>query len=267
MATNPLPRVDTTFPNTARIYDYLLGGKDNYAADRAAAQRMVEVNPSAPRTALANRAFLRRAVRHAATEGGVRQFLDIGAGLPTRDNVHQVAMRAAPESRVVYVDRDPVVVVHGQALLATSPQVTVIQEDLRDPGDILDHPETQRLIDFERPVCLLLVAVLHFISDREDPLGILAHLCGVLAPGSYLVISHTVDESPALVMNAARRGFQNAGTPLSPRARPAVERFFDGFELVDPGLVEVDRWRPDDPVPPALSPSPWVLVGGVGHKP
>ncbi|PZG36596.1 hypothetical protein C1I98_26635 [Spongiactinospora gelatinilytica] len=267
MAATPPPRVDSSFPNSARIYDYMLGGKDNFASDRAAAQRMIEANPAAPFTARANRAFIRRAVRYAAVEAGVRQFLDIGAGLPTRENVHQVALRAAPESRVVYVDCDPVVVVHGQALLATSPQVAVINEDLRRPDEILRHAGTQALIDFERPVCVLLAAVLHFVADRENPAGIVRRLRDALAPGSHLVISHTTDESPALLMNAARRGFQNAGSPLTPRPRDVVLDFFEGFELVDPGLVPVEDWRPDDDTAPSVARPAWVLAAGVAHKP
>ncbi|MFI0418306.1 SAM-dependent methyltransferase [Spongiactinospora sp. 9N601] len=162
---------------------------------------------------------------------------------------------------------DPVVVVHGQALLATSPQVTVINEDLRRPDEILRHAGTQALIDFERPVCVLLAAVLHFVADRENPAGIVRRLRDALAPGSHLVISHTTDESPALLMNAARRGFQNAGSPLTPRPRDVVLDFFEGFDLVDPGLVPVEDWRPDDHTAPSVTRPAWVLAAGVAHKP
>ncbi|MFC4587237.1 SAM-dependent methyltransferase [Sphaerisporangium corydalis] len=257
---------DANIANGARIYDYLLGGKNNYVADRVAADRMIAENPGAPVTAKANRAFLGRAVRFLVEEAGIRQFLDVGAGLPTQQNVHEVAQRSAPDARVVYVDHDPVVVAHGQALLATSDAVTVIQADARRPADILDHPETCRLIDFSEPVAVLLVAVLHFVSDEEDPDGILARFAEVMAPGSHLAISHTVGESPAQVMAAAQRGFQGTGALLTPRTRPELRRFFQGFDILEPGLVRVAEWRPTIPPPPSSGNSPWVIVGGVGRK-
>ncbi|GII77885.1 hypothetical protein Sru01_28670 [Sphaerisporangium rufum] len=257
--------IDTRIPNGARIYDYILGGKNNYAADRAAGDQMIGTNPGAPATAKANRAFLGRAVRYLAEECGIRQFLDIGTGLPTQQNVHEVALAAVPDARVVYVDYDPVVVAHGQALLATSDSVTVIQGDLRRPGEIIDHPETRRFIDFGAPVAVLMVAVLHFVSDEEDPAGILARFAEVMAPGSHLVISHTVNEAPDQVMESAKQGFRGAGAPLTPRTRDEVRAFFAGFEPVEPGLVEVARWRPAIE-PPAGRKSPWVIVGGVARK-
>ena len=257
--------VDVSRPNGARIYDYMLGGKDNYPADRAAADEMIAANPAAPRTARANRAFLGRAVRFLAEEVGIRQFLDVGTGLPTQQNVHEVAQAIAPDARVVYVDYDPVVVAHGRALLANADTVTVVDADLRQPQAIVTHPDTRKLISFDEPVAVLLVAILHFISDEEDPFAIVSQLREAMAPGSYLVISHTVSESPAEVMAAAERGFRQSGAPLTPRTRAEVLRFFDGFELVEPGLVEVQRWRPLAPEPDTAR-SPWVLVGGVGRK-
>lgn len=258
--------VDAGVPNGARIYDYMLGGKDNYAADRAAAEAMIAANPGAPRTARANRAFLGRAVRFLAEEVGIRQFLDLGTGLPTQQNVHQVAQAVAPDARVVYVDYDPVVVVHGRALLATADAVDVVDGDLRRPDEILGHPDVGRLISFDQPLAVLLVAILHFISDEEDPAGIVARLRDAMAPGSYLVVSHTASESPDEVMAAAQQGFRSAGAPLTPRTRAEIQRFFAGFELVEPGLVEVAQWRPADPEPARPGKSPWVLLGGVGRK-
>jgi SAM-dependent methyltransferase len=251
-------------PNGARIYDYMLGGKDNYLADRMAAQAMLDANPAAWRTAQANRAFLGRAVRVAATEGGVRQFLDIGTGLPTQQNVHEVAQDVAPDSRTVYVDNDAVVIAHANGLLAATDGVAVVDGDLRRPGEILAHPGTRRLIDFSRPVAVLLVAVLHFVDDEDDPAAILRTLREAMAPGSYLIISHTIDESTEAVTGSARAGFQRAGSPLFPRTRARVLEFFEGFELLEPGLVDVQNWRPGD-TEEASGSSAWVLAGAVGR--
>jgi hypothetical protein len=255
-------------PNGARIYDYMLGGKDNFHADRVAAQAMLEASPAAWRTARANRGFLGRAVRLVAGEGGIRQFLDIGTGLPTQQNVHQVAQEAAPGSRVVYVDNDPMVVAHANALLAIAEGVAAIEGDLRRPADILAHPAAQ-LIDFSRPVGVLLVAVMHFIADEDDPGAIMATLRAAMAPGSYLILSHTIDEDAGGALDTAKSGFQRAGTPLFPRSRARVERFFDGFDLLEPGLVEVHTWRRDEAEEGEEEnvdgPSSWVLAGAVGR--
>jgi SAM-dependent methyltransferase len=264
----PAPaEIDRSVPNGARIYDYMLGGKDHFAVDRAAAEQMVAANPAAPRTARANRAFLGRAVRFLAEEAGIRQFLDLGTGLPTQHNVHQVAQVVIPDARVVYVDYDPIVVVHGRALLATTDTVTVVEGDLRRPDEILAHPETRRLIDFDEPMAVLLVAILHFIPDEDDPAGIVARLRDAMAPGSHLVVSHTANESPDEVMAAAQQGFRLAGAPLTPRTRAGIGRFFDGFDLVEPGLVEVSQWRPETPAATAPPTSAWTIVGGVARKP
>src|SRR6266540_2808919 len=239
----PAPaEIDTSVPNGARIYDYMLGGKDHFQADEAAAEQMIAANPAAPRTARANRAFLGRAVRFLAEDAGIRQFLDLGTGLPTQQNVHEVAQAAAPDARVVYVD-------------------------LRRPDEILAHPATRKLIDFEQPMAVLLVAILHFVPDEEDPAGIVARLRDAMAPGSYLVVSHTANESPDEVMAAAQQGFRLAGAPLTPRTRAEISRLLEGFDLVDPGLVEVSQWRPDAPEAPTPSGSPWTIVGAVARKP
>jgi S-adenosyl methyltransferase len=254
-------------PNGARIYDYMLGGKDNYLADRRAAEAMLATNPAAGVTARANRGFLGRAVRLAAAEGGVRQFLDIGTGLPTQQNVHEVAQDAAADSRTVYVDIDPVVVSHANALLASTDHVGVVQGDVRRPAEILEHPLTHQLIDFSQPVAVLLVAVLHFVADDEDPAGIMRTVRDRMAPGSYLILSHTVDESAGEVMGSAKAGFQRAGSPLVPRTRAQVAEFFEGFELLEPGLVEVQNWRPAPDDAEDSASSSWVIAGGVGRLP
>jgi SAM-dependent methyltransferase len=255
--------VDAAIPNGARIYDHMLGGKDNYEADRKAAEAMVAANPAAPLTARANRDFLGRAVRFLAAEQGIRQFLDIGTGLPTQQNVHEVAQAAAPGCRVVYVDYDPVVALHARALLANAPGVAAIEHDLRDPEAILDDPATRELIDFREPVAVLLVAVLHFIGPDEDPYGLVGRLRDRLAPGSHLVVSHTANESSAEIMEAARSGFNASGVTLTPRTRSGIADFFDGFDLVEPGLVDVRTWRPA--VTEELPDLPWTMVGGVGR--
>jgi hypothetical protein len=263
---HPAPSgVDPSVPNGARIYDAMLGGKDNFAVDRAAVEQMLMANPMAPRTARANRDFLGRVVRYLGGECGIRQFLDIGTGLPTVQNVHQVALEQNPDADVVYVDYDPVVVTHGQALLAGSKRVKVIQGDLRKPADIL--ATAAQSLDFSQPVAVLLVAILHFISDDEDPLSILGELRGAMVPGSYLVISHTADESAATVMGAAKQGFKMAGAPLTPRSRAQISALFKGFELIDPGLVDVREWRPVAAAVGAdASELPWTIVGGVGRR-
>jgi hypothetical protein len=227
---------------------------------------MLKVNPAARATARANRGFLGRAVRTVASEGGVRQFLDIGTGLPTQQNVHEVAQGTAPGSRTVYVDNDPVVVAHANALLASTDGVGVVEGDIRRPSETIDHAITRDLIDFSQPVGVLLVAVLHFVSDEEDPDGIVRTLRDVMAPGSYLILSHTIDESAEDALDNAKAGFQRAGSPLFPRTRARVRQFFDGFELLDPGVVDVQDWRPTDIEDSAeLKGSTWVLAGGVGR--
>ncbi len=251
--------INATQPHPARIYDYYLGGKDNFPADREVGDQILALAPESRDNARTNRAFLRRVVRFLAAEAGIRQFLDIGTGLPTQGNVHEVVQAVAPDARVVYVDFDPIVLSHGRALLAGE-QVVIVQGDLRDPGSILEHPELREVLDFEQPIALLLVAILHFIHDRDDPAGILARLRKALAPGSYLAISHaTGDFDPERMVEALKiyRGM------LVPRSHAEVEGFFEGFDLLDPGLVEVQRWRPDAET--KTSPLPVPIYGGVGR--
>jgi hypothetical protein len=225
-----------------------------------------EAAPETPLVAVQNRKFLRRAVRYLAAEEGIEQFLDVGTGLPTQGNVHQVAQAVNPGARVVYVDNDPMVLAHSRAL-KTGGNTAVIEADLRDPAAILNHSRTLELIDFRQPLAVLLVAVLHFISEADDPYAIVGSICEALPPGSYLVISHATGgilsgDSSGTVAEHYRK---NVAPGSTLRNRDEILRFFTGFELVEPGLVQVPRWRPDDPESPD-SGDVWVL-GAVGHKP
>jgi hypothetical protein len=247
------------------MYDYWLGGKDNFAADREAAERSAQAVPQLPWLARENRAFLGRAVRYCAN-AGIRQFIDIGSGLPTMENVHQVARQAAGDTRVVYVDIDPVVVSHAQALLAT-PATVAIQADVTRPDEILGAPEVRRLIDFGLPVALLLVAILHFIPDEAHPAESVARLRDALAPGSYLVISHVeVARTPAQADTASELAAARKGTQSGPaRDRDEIAGFFGDLPLVDPGLTDVWAWRPDRDA--VVSASDYMTVlGGVARK-
>jgi hypothetical protein len=259
------PGVDTSRANIARVYDYWLGGSNNFLADQDAARALIAVEPNARAMARANRDFLGRAVRFLAASG-IRQFLDIGSGIPTERNVHEVAQQAAPGSRVVYADVDEVVVAHSRLLLDGNPDVTVIQADVRDPEAILGAPETRALIDFSQPVGLLLVAVLHFIPDGEDPWELVARFREAIAPGSYLVISHATTETMSDTLAAAAKKVYEGRVAASSAIRPrdGIQRFFDGFDLLEPGLVQVPQWRPDaaGDVPADLTKFWWLA--GVG---
>jgi hypothetical protein len=257
--------VDTQRVSIARVYDYWLGGTHNFMADRDAARALIAIEPNTRAIMRANRDFLARAVRLMA-ESGIRQFLDIGSGIPPEGNVHEVAHAVAPDSRIVYVDVDEVAVAHSRAILSGSTHADVIQADLRDPDKILTDPVTQRLIDFREPVGLLLLGVLHFIPDDENPGGIVATLLDALASGSYLAISHGSTEGlPPETAATLQRGYNRAvsdrGT-LRPRA--GVEAFFDGVELLDPGVVPASQWPSDSPGGP---PSDALCLCGVGRKP
>jgi hypothetical protein len=252
------------------MYDYGLGGKNHFAADRAVSEQVLAVVPTIRTVARENRKFLGRAVRYLAAEAGIRQFLDIGSGLPATGNVHEVAQEVAPESRVVYVDNDPLVLVHARALLASGPEgrTGYIQADMRDPASILDSPETARTLDFSQPVALVLCAVLHFLADADDPAGILAALVGALPSGSYLVASHaTTEHSPPDEAGAALRAYRASGITFQPRESGDFARLaFNGLDLVPPGVVLVSEWRHEGgaPHPPAAEVS---CYGGVARKP
>jgi hypothetical protein len=248
----------------ARVYDYWLGGKDNFAVDRIAAERVIAAYPDIVRSARANRAFLARAVRYLVREAGVRQFLDIGTGLPAANNTHEVAQSTAPECRVVYVDNDPVVLSHAQALLASGPDgaTAYVDADLRDPETIL--AAAAEVLDFSRPVAVMLVAILQHISDEEDPYGIVARLAAGVPSGSYLALSHPARDIEAAAMaEIADRMNELVAEKVTFRTRAGVLRFFDGLELVEPGVVPAPRWRPASDLEAV---SPTVMWGGVGRK-
>ncbi|MFC4588471.1 SAM-dependent methyltransferase [Sphaerisporangium corydalis] len=256
---------DPSTPNAARMYDYFLGGKDNLPVDRAAAEQVLKLVPEIPVGIRENRAFLCRAVRFLA-EQGVRQFLDIGAGLPTQRNVHQVAAEYAPGSRTVYVDNDPQVLTHARALLQDSPQVLVAEGDLRRPEEILHDHEVRAHLDFDRPIAVLLLAIVHFIPDAEDPRGIVARLRDGLAPGSHLALSHVaVDERPQAAP-AVERVYNRASAQFVARMSGEIAPFFDGLDLAEPGMVNLHEWRPDIPVvAPVLETVGSYFLCGVGR--
>jgi S-adenosyl methyltransferase len=244
--TGPLP-FDTSVAHQARIYDYTLGGKDNYAADRAAAEAGLAVWPDMAWASRANRAFLGRAVRYLAAEAGIRQFLDIGTGIPTAGNTHEVAQSAAPESRVVYVDYDPIVLAHARALLTSheAGATEYIDADLRDTGTILG--QAGKLLDFTRPVAVTLLGILHAIPDSDDPHAIVARLMAAVPPGSYLAISHLgSDLFDKERLESIKKAFGGKmQQQLTWRSREELARFFEGTDLVEPGLVRLEEWRPD----------------------
>jgi hypothetical protein len=257
------PEIDTTKANVARVYDYWLGGSHNFRADQDVARAMIAVDPNIRAMMRANRAFLGRAVRYLIREAGIRQFLDIGSGIPTEQNVHEVAQAAASGSRVVYVDNDEVAVAHSRLMLEDNPDATVIQADLREPAKILADPETQLLIDFTQPVALLLLAVLHFVPDEADPAQIMATLRDAVPPGSYLVICHACrDVRPDTADNATTVYNSRVAANLRVRTRDEIAALFDGFTLVEPGLVWIPEWRPDSPADVPENPEQfWALVG------
>lgn len=256
-------RFDASVPNVARIYDYLLGGKDNYAADRETADQLKVTIPDIVRGAQENRRFLGRAVRH-LTRNGIDQFIDVGTGLPTQDNVHEVARKHDAEARVVYVDNDPYVIVHARALLAHGNGIKAIEGDLRDPVGILADPTLNTVIDLSRPVAVLLVAIGHFITEQEDLPGIIAQIRDAIAPGSYLALTHgTVDNLSAEQAEKGPKLYAEASAPFVPRTRHEVTRLFDGFGLIAPGVVDVRVWRPDLQ---QVATTATLCYGGVGIK-
>ena len=261
-----MPQVDISLPHWARVYDYWLGGKDNFAADREAAQQVIEAMPGIIPGVRAQRAFLGRAVRYLTAEAGIRQFLDIGTGLPAVGNTHEVAQRIAPESRIVYVDNDPMVLAHTRALLTSSKQgaCAYMYADLREAKDIL--AEAERTLDFSLPVAVVLLGVMQFIPDTDHPAAILDTLMTALAPGSYLVLGQPAsDVDPARMGEAVARVSKLTPEPVTVRAQSEILSFFDGLEMVGPGLVQLPDWRPDPEDPPAEGPVPFWC--GVGRKP
>ncbi|MFL6051434.1 MAG: SAM-dependent methyltransferase [Actinoallomurus sp.] len=263
-----LADVDTSVPNVARMNDYFLGGKDNFAADRKAAGELLAIAPEIKDIALENRDFLRRSVRYLA-EQGIRQFIDIGSGLPTQRNTHEVARSVAPDARVVYVEKDPIVLSHARAILIDSPQTAVVEGDILHPAEMLADCRLHAPIDLKRPVGLVICAVLHFIPHSDDPFSSVAWLRDAIPSGSHLAVSHVVfDTRPDAVepIEEIYRMVLDRPGEKAARTRDEVLPFFDGFELIDPGLVYVREWRPDNPLSARLPEKVW-MVGGVGRKP
>jgi len=261
-------QVDPSLPNVARVWNYLVGGRDNFEADRQAAKQLVAAAPVMEQVAPASRAFLRRAVTFLAAEAGIRQFLDIGTGIPTPPNVHEAAQSIAPHCRVVYVDNDPIVLAHARALLTGTPEgiTAYIDADLREPGKIIEV--AQKTLDFSQPIAVIIVGTLHLISEEEQPYPIVARLLDAVPSGSYLLINHPASDIQAhVVAEGAKRYNQSVATPQTRRDHAEVARFFGGLELLSPGVVQTHRWRPEpgDSVPEqAEDVSAWA---GVGRKP
>ncbi|GIH14324.1 SAM-dependent methyltransferase [Rugosimonospora africana] len=265
------PRIDISVAHPARRYDYWLGGKDNFAADRESGDAVAAAFPTIRTAIVENRRFLRRAVTHLARDFGVRQFLDIGTGIPTSPNTHQVAQSFAPDARIVYVDNDPIVLAHARALLTGTQEgaTAYIDADLRDPDGIIAHPELRRTIDLSRPVGLMLVAILHFIADSDDPRGIVAHLVGALPSGSYVALTHgTADhmsaEESGVVTNASNG---NVAVDLHLRTRRQFTDFLTGLDIVEPGVVPLAEWRADGEEQPRPSKEDVSMWGAVARVP
>ncbi|MDT0307399.1 SAM-dependent methyltransferase [Streptomyces sp. DSM 44917] len=261
----PEPGIDMSRPSIARVYDAVLGGKDNYAVDRVVADEVRRTMPHISDVGWYNRAVLGRMVRHLTTEAGIRQFLDLGAGLPTLENTHQVAQRHAPDARVVYVDIDPIVLAHGRALLEENERTTVVTADLRDPKAVLGHEGVRRLIDFSQPVGVLLVGMLHHLHDDEDPQGVVDAYMAAVPSGSHLVVTHFCDTGPeARAVEETMMEFLGTGRF---RTLDEIGAYFRGLDLLDPGVVPLPQWRPDAPVDGPLTVAHRLMAGGVARKP
>jgi S-adenosyl methyltransferase len=263
------PEIDTSRPHSARMYDYFIGGKNHFAADRKTAREVLKHSPYVPTAARENRAFLGRAVRYLAAEAGITQFLDIGTGLPTTNNVHEVAQEIIPSARVVYVDNDPLVLAHARALLTSDPagRTAYIQADFRDPVAILSDQATREVLDFSKPIALMLVAILHFAPDDSRPADIIATLLDALPSGSYLAASHLTTEYDVEAASAGQRVMRGAGIEMQKRDSGEFAKLaFSGLELVPPGVVLVSEWRPDG-TGPAPAPREVNCYGGVARKP
>jgi SAM-dependent methyltransferase len=258
--------IDLNRPSASRVYDFYLGGFHNFSSDREMAERAIKDWPELPLIMRSNRAFLRRAVSYLVGQG-VRQFLDIGSGIPTVGNVHEIAHQLAPDSRIVYVDIDPVAVAHSEAILADNPNATIVAGDFRRPAEVLAEPAVRAKLDLDQPVALLLVALLHFVGDDDSPAEVIASFRDALAPGSYLAVSHATHElHPSELTEFHRDLYRRTATPMTMRSQAEVERLFAGFELVEPGIVLSDHWHPDadDSTENAERHPIWA---GIGRKP
>jgi hypothetical protein len=256
--------IDMEQPSGARLYDYYLGGFHNFEVDREMGRKVLEARPDLPLIMQANRAFLKRAVQYMGAHG-VQQFLDLGSGIPTVGNVHEIAQGLAPEARVVYVDNDPVAVAHSRSILGEDPRTAVIQADARDSESILTHPDLTRTLDLGRPVGILMVALLHFVSDEDDPHGLITRFRDAVVPGSYLALSHAVPEHDPAAADQIRRLYENTSTPIALRSPTEVAALLDGFDLVDPGVVYLPQWRPDPLQTIEEDPARFSMFAGVGR--
>jgi hypothetical protein len=262
----------TDRPHPARVYDYLLGGKDNFAADRNAAEQALAVNPTGRAGPVENRAFMIRAVRYLAAEAGITQFLDVGTGIPTSPNVHEVAQSIVPDARIAYADNDPIVLAHARALMNSSPEgrTIYIDGDMREPDSVLGASGLADVIDLTRPVGLLLVAVMHLVEDLDQAYSYCRQYVAAMPPGSYLVLTHLSDELAPERLRGVSENMRQRGMTLIPRSKASIERFFDGLELVDPGVVVANRWRPDAGTAAADDPAydaDVSIYGGIARKP
>jgi hypothetical protein len=258
--------IDLTRPSAARVYDYYLGGAHNFAVDREMAKQAIELWPELPLIMQANRAFLRRAVRYCVAQG-IRQFLDLGSGIPTAGNVHEVAQQVAPDARVVYVDCDPVAVIHSRNILDGDKNTLAVEADLRDPEAVLADPGVRSMLDLDQPIAVMMVAVLHFVSDEDDPAKIIAGYRDAVVPGSHLVVSHASQDGQPDKADSHQDLYRRTPTPMTMRSRPAVTALLDGFDLVDPGVVYLPLWRPDSLDDVDENPERFSGLAAVGRKP
>ncbi|ANY09527.1 SAM-dependent methyltransferase [Pseudonocardia sp. HH130630-07] len=259
--------VDVSAPSVARMYDYYLGGKDNYEVDRQACAALSDAAPGTAALAINNRRFLIRAVRYLAREHGIRQFIDHGSGLPTQDNVHQVAQSVAPESRTIYIDNDPIVLAHGRALLQQDEASTVVQADVRDFGTIYSDPEVARMLDFSKPTAALFVSFLHCIPDADDPASLVEGVMDRLPKGSAVVMSHLASNDPEVRRQLTEMMLANTGGSWGRVRTPEeIEKFFGPLSVVEPGLVEISTWRPDGVEPERQTTREWIEYGGIAFK-
>ncbi|MEU7632163.1 SAM-dependent methyltransferase [Nocardia sp. NPDC049220] len=267
VTTGSPPRIDTSAAHEARVFDYWLGGKDNYPADRALGDAIATHIPAIRGMARANRAFLGRAIRHLVDAAGVDQFLDIGTGMPSAGNTHEIAQRVDPSARVVYVDNDPVVLAHARALMASHPrgETAFIQADLNDPRSILGNATLTSTLDLDRPIAIMLVAIMMYFRDGDDPHGIIRTLLNAVPSGSYLVITHPTADFDERVMARVVATIEQAGIVFRPRTRAETESLFAGTDIVEPGVVPVTAWRPDSC--DRVDPDPAWFWAGVGRKP
>ncbi|WP_431961492.1 SAM-dependent methyltransferase [Actinacidiphila sp. bgisy160] len=262
--------IDTSRPHSARMYDYYLGGKDHFDVDKQAAETVASVYPGIFTCARENRAFMHRATRVLAQEHGIRQWLDIGTGIPTEPNLHQVAQAVVPEARVVYADNDPLVLKYAERLMRSMPQgrTTYIEADINEPAALLEAPELSEVLDLSRPVALSMNALMHFVTDAQDPYGIVARLLDALPSGSALALSHCTPDFDPPTWEKVTAIYTNAGTPVQFRSQKDVARFFTGLDLLDPGITVGHRWRPDaDNAGTAATDAEVSLWTGVGIKP